>query len=64
MRNTILWILALLWLLASYLVQDPPRDPYDAAFRAGFTYVAAAVVLVVSAVLVASWVALIRTDRR
>lgn len=62
-RGTILWILAMLWLLASYLVQDRPPSPWDAAFRSAVSWVGAGMVLVVSGIVVAGWIMFIRTRR-
>lgn len=59
-RNTVIWIVAEMWILAGYLLQDPPRDPYEAAARSVFTWVMLALIPGLSLVLVAAWVAALR----
>lgn len=54
-RNTVLWILAASWVLASFLLQDPPKDEYDGWFRGVATIAFALVIPAVSAAVLYGW---------
>jgi hypothetical protein len=62
-RNTVLWVLAVLWVVWSYLIQDPAPDPWTAATRNAFTLIASVVIVVVSVALVIQWVRTLRRRR-
>lgn len=62
-RNTIIWIAVVLWLVWSYVVQEPPGDAYTDTVRDGFTVVLAMVIPSISLVVVLAWWGALR-DRR
>jgi heme/copper-type cytochrome/quinol oxidase subunit 2 len=62
-RHTLIWIGALLWLGAGYALQDPAKDPYDAAERAAFSYAMLVVIPLITAVFVFAWVNVLRRPR-
>ncbi|HEX9436937.1 MAG TPA: hypothetical protein VGA16_07245 [Candidatus Limnocylindria bacterium] len=56
LRNTVLWIMAVLWVVWSYLIQDPAPDPWAAVTRSAFTVAFAIVATVVSIVVIVAWI--------
>jgi hypothetical protein len=62
-RNTVLWVLAVLWVVWSYLIQDPAPDPWTAVTRSAFTLIASVVIVVVSVALMIQWVRTLRRRR-
>jgi len=63
-RNTIIWIVAVIWSLWGYVIQIPPGGPYSDAVRGAFTVIFAIVIPVVSAILLVAWVSALRDRRR
>jgi hypothetical protein len=55
-RNTIIWIAVVVWLLWGYVIQTPPGGPYSDAVRTVFTAILAIVIPVVSTVLLVAWI--------
>ncbi len=62
-RNTIIWIAGLVWIGSSYAIQDPARDPFDAAERAVFSYAMLVLIPLVTAAFVVTWVGILRRRR-
>jgi hypothetical protein len=62
-RYTLIWLGAVVWIVAGYLLQDAPRDPVDAAERAAFTYAMALVIPGISLVFLAGWIVTLRRRR-
>lgn len=62
-RNTLLWILAVLWLFGLWAWQDPPRDSGGAVARSIFTWALVVLVPLVSAVLVRAWLIALRQPK-
>lgn len=60
-RNTVIWLVAEAWILAGYALQDPARDPVDAAERGIFTLVMGLLLPLVSAGILVAWWGLLRT---
>ena len=60
MRNTIIWVAVVIFLAASYLLQDPAGDPYTRAVRNVFTVILVVLVPLISAVVVFAWVGALR----
>lgn len=63
-RHTVIWIFAELWVLAGYLLQDPPPDPYEAAARNVFSWAMVVLLPGLSAVILAAWIVALRRRRR
>jgi hypothetical protein len=59
-RNTIIWIVVIVWLAWGYLIQTPPGGPYTDAVRNAFTLALAIVVPLISAVFVVAWIDTLR----
>lgn len=59
-RNTIIWIVVVIWLAWGYIVQAPAGDAYSDTVRNAFTIVLVVVVPLVSAVVIAAWVGALR----
>jgi heme/copper-type cytochrome/quinol oxidase subunit 2 len=59
-RNTIIWIAVVIFLAASYVLQDPAGDPYTQAVRNVFTIILVVLVPLVSAVVIFAWVGALR----
>lgn len=59
-RHTLIWIGALVWIGAGYALQDPARDPYDAAQRTAFSYAMLVVIPVITAIFVYTWIGTLR----
>jgi hypothetical protein len=59
-RNTIIWIVVVIWLVWGYVVQTPPADPYSDGARNVFTIGLAIVIPLVSAIVVIVWVSTLR----
>ena len=59
-RNTIIWIVVVIWLVWGYVLQTPPADPYSDGVRNVFTIVLAIVIPLVSAVALGAWVGALR----
>jgi hypothetical protein len=59
-RNTIIWIAVVIWLVWGFVVQTPPADAYTDGARNVFTIVLAIVIPLVSAVVVVVWVSTLR----
>jgi hypothetical protein len=65
LRSTILWIMAVTWVVWSYLIQDPAPDAWAALTRNAFTMVFAVVASVVSLILLGAWIrVLVNAERR
>ena len=64
MRNTIIWIGVVIFLAASYVLQDPAGDPYTRAVRTVFTIILVVVIPIISAVVVFAWVGALRDRSR
>ena len=62
-RHTLLWIGALVWIGAGYALQEPARDPFDAAERTAFSYAMLIVIPLVSGIFVFAWVNVLRRRR-
>ncbi len=62
-RNTIIWIVVVIWLGWSYLFQTP-ADPYTDATRNAFTVILAIVIPLMSAIVVVVWIAELRKHRQ
>ena len=62
-RHTLIWIGALVWLGAGYALQDPARDPYDAAERTAFSYAMLVVIPLITGIFVFAWVSVLRRPR-
>lgn len=60
MRNTIVWVAVVIFLGASYVLQDPAGDPYTRAVRNVFTTILVVLVPVISAVVIFAWVGALR----
>jgi hypothetical protein len=59
-RNTIIWMVVVIWLVWGYIVQDPPGDAYTDTVRGAFTVVLAIVIPLVSVILLIAWVSELR----
>jgi len=59
-RDTIIWIAVVIWLAVSYMLQTPAGDPYTDALRHAFAVFLAIVIPLVSAIVVAVWVGVLR----
>ncbi len=64
LRNTILWIMAVVWVVWSYLIQDPAPDAWAALTRNAFTVGFAVVASIVSLIVVGVWIRILRETRR
>jgi heme/copper-type cytochrome/quinol oxidase subunit 2 len=62
-RNTIIWIVVVIWLAWSYVYQAPPADSYTDATRNVFTVILLIVIPLTSAIVLFVWVDALR-DRR
>jgi heme/copper-type cytochrome/quinol oxidase subunit 2 len=62
-RNTIIWIVVVIWLAWSYVYQAPPADSYTDATRNAFTVILLIVIPLISTVVLFVWVDTLR-DRR
>ena len=63
-RVTAIWIGAVLWIALGYVLQEPVKDPFDAAERAAFTYAMAIVIPAISLIFLAAWTLALRRRRR
>jgi quinol-cytochrome oxidoreductase complex cytochrome b subunit len=61
--NTLIWIAVVIWLVWGYLGQTPPGGPYTAGLRGAFVAVLAAIVPLITLIIVAAWIVALR-DRR
>jgi hypothetical protein len=59
-RNTIIWMVVVIWLVWGYIVQDPPGDAYTDTVRGAFTVVLAILIPLVSVTLISAWVSEVR----
>jgi len=59
-RNTIIWIAVVIWLAVGYMLQTPAGGPYTDALRHAFAVFLAIVIPLVSAIVVAVWVGVLR----
>ncbi len=59
-RNTVIWIVVVLWVVWGYLVQAPPTDAYADAFRRAFTLILAVVIPVISGLIAVPWLVALR----
>jgi len=59
-RNTIIWIVVVIWSLWGYVIQIPPGGPYSDAVRSAFTVILAIVIPVVFAIMIAAWAGALR----
>ncbi|MEP6693899.1 MAG: hypothetical protein ABJB39_04590 [Chloroflexota bacterium] len=64
LRNTIIWVVVLVWLAWSYIIQTPPEGPYTDGLRNAFLIALAIVIPVISAVVVLAWVGALRDRQR
>lgn len=62
-RNTVIWIVVVIWLGGNYLFQTP-ADPYTDATRNAFTVILAIVIPLVSAIVVVVWVSTLRNRHK
>lgn len=60
MRNIIIWIAIVIWLVWGYILQAPPADAYDDSVRRAFTVLVAIVIPLFSAMVIAAWVEALR----
>jgi len=63
-RNTIIWTAVVIFLVASYLLQDPAGDPYTRAVRNVFTVILVVLVPFVSAIVIFAWIGELRNRSR
>ena len=62
-RNTVIWIAAVLWVAIGYVFQTPPAGPYSDAVAKAFAAVLAIVVPLVSLFIAIAWVIVLRARR-
>ncbi|MDP9252088.1 MAG: hypothetical protein M3O80_03695 [Chloroflexota bacterium] len=63
-RNTIIWIAIVIWLVWGYISQAPPTDAYDDSVRRAFTIVLAVVIPFFSAMVIVAWVGTLRQRQK
>ena len=63
-RHTLIWLGALIWIGAGYVLQDPARDPFDAAERSVFSYAMLVVIPLITTIFVFAWVSVLRRAQR
>lgn len=59
-RNTVIWIAVVIWLVWGFFIQAPPEDAYNDAFRRVFTLILAIVIPLISGVIAFSWLVALR----
>jgi uncharacterized membrane protein YozB (DUF420 family) len=62
-RNTVIWIAAVLWLTIGFVFQTPPAGPYSETVVKAFAAVLAIVVPLVSVFIAIAWVIVLRGRR-
>lgn len=63
-RNSAIWLFAEIWIGAGYVLQEPAKDPYDAAERYAFTLAMAIIIPLISAGFLIAWWPLLASRRR
>jgi len=63
-RNTVIWIAAVLWLAIGFVFQTPPAGPYSDLVVKAFAAILAIVVPLVSLFIAIAWVVVLRGRRR
>jgi hypothetical protein len=63
-RNTIIWIGVVIWLVLGYVLQNPPADAYEDTVRDTFTLVLAILIPLMSAIVVMAWIGALRNRNR
>ena len=59
-RNTIIWIGVVIWLVFGYVFQTPPGGAYEDMMRSAFTVMLAIVIPLMSATIVVAWIGALR----